>query len=525
MSNIFANGLLTNNGFATTPAISFLTDTTTGLFLSSDNQNVKALGVTTCGHTSILFGATQIQLLKPLVIADGAVTNATLTADATGTATWQTNSQHDTVKWNSIYSNLDTSTANNELNVKYAQPQNAAAITLCKESNAPVANFDLYIKNKTPSSFTIYSNDFMYKSLLTGSIGDYTTVRLATGGIGICYYNVDADRMQYIYSADAKHAAFSAPITIDDMSSVGQVSMCLVGQYPAIAYIADNNNNDEWRYIIAKDISGITWSPFVVLAISTVDVTFSPVSLFIRIVDGNPAVFLSNQDGRAQMYRSQDAIGAKWNKVVNISNLTNHQILDVQIINGRPAVIAKSNVVNNLYYVQSTNQGTKWPIGATQIYKSNGAPLYTNDGKCCNTMGMVNGALTIVASELNTNILYTATANDINGTSWGNYIYLAPTNTTNAYPCIFTNNATSYMIYNYTTGSTSEKKLITFNTSVTTPISITDGFINTLRLCGDNQIIQNQNDGNNIIIMASEKQLSLLKFYGNDLCINWHAMC
>lgn len=522
MSNIFASGLQTNDGFAAKPAVSFLTDTSSGIFLNSDNQNIKSIGITTCGHTSVLFGSQQIQLLKKLNIAENAVTNATLTSDANGNASWQTNNQHDAFIWNSIYSNLNVATNNNEANITYAHQQTNAAITLAKESNAPISNFDLYIKNKTAAGFTIYSNDFMYKSLLSGSIGDYTTVQLTSGGIGICYYNVDVDRMQYIYSQDAKHTSFSAPIVIDDISSVGQVSMCLVGVYPAIAYIADNNNNDEWRYIVAKDIYGTTWHMPITLATSSVDVTFSPVSLFIRVVDNVPAIFLSNQDGRAQMYKAKDATGTMWDTVINISNLTNHQILDVQIINGRPAVVAKSNVVNNLYYVQSHDQGNTWPIGATQIYKQDGTPLYTNDGKCCNTMGIINNKLTIVASELTTNILYTATANDINGTTWGNYIYLAPTNTTNAYPRIFQNNTTIYMIYNNTTGSTSEKKLIEFTS---TGIKITDDFISTLRLCGDNQIIQNKSDGNNIIIMASEKQLSLLKFYGNDLRINWHAMC
>lgn len=523
MSNIFTSGIKINDGLSVTPALSFLTDSKTGLFLNSTNQNVKSLGIAANGHSVVLFGSDQIQLLQQLNISDNAVSGATLTSDVDGNASWQTSSQSGTFKWNSIYSNLDVTTPNNVMDITFDQPLTAPTITISKESDYVVDNFDIYLKGKTQTGFKIYSSEFMYKSLISESIGEYTTTRLSTGGIGICYYNIDLDRMQYIYSPDSKHNVFSAPITIDDTSAVGQVSMCMVDNYPAITYIADNDNNDEWRYVIANDINGATWKAPVVLMTSTADVTFSPVSLFLRVVNGNPAVFLSNQTGRAQMYRSKDTTGLAWSSVVNISNLVNHQILDVQIINGNPSIIAKSNIVNNLYYVQSPDFGTTWPIGATQIYKSAGAPLYTNDGKCCNTMGIINGKLSIIASELHTNDMYIAVANDVNGATWGPYNYLVPTNTTNAYPHIFLNNSISYVIYNNTTGSTSEKKLIEFTPSTFT-FNITDNFISTLKLCGDHQVIANKNDNNNIIIMASDKKLSLLKFYGNDLCINWIAM-
>jgi hypothetical protein len=522
MSSTFASGLKVKDGLAVSPAVSFITDTASGIYMNSDNQNVKSVGVSSNGHPVALFGSDRITLLKHLNIADNAVNKAVLTSDKDGNAGWCTTSQHGEFKWNSIYSSIDE-TSNNIMPVTFAQNLDSPAISLSKESDYVVDNFDLYIKEKTSTGFKIYTNSFMYKTIVTGNTGDYSTIRLSTGGLGICYYNVDLDRMQYTYSQNCSHDVFSVPITIDDISAVGQVSMCLVGQYPAIVYIADNNNNDEWRYSIANDVNGATWKAHVTLVTSTIDVTFSPVSLFLRVISGNPAVFLSNDAGRAQMYRAKDITGATWNTAITISNLTNHQLLDVQIINGNPAVIAKSNVVNNLYYTRSLDvSGNSWPIGATQIYKPNNAPLYTNDGKSCNTMGMINGTLTIIASELKTNILYKATTNDVNGETWSSYSYLAPTNTTNAYPRIFQNNATTYMIYNNSTGTPSEKKLIEF-TADNKPL-ITDNFIGNLNLCGDNQIISNLKDGNNIIAMSSDKKVSILKFYGNDLSINWSAM-
>jgi hypothetical protein len=296
----------------------------------------------------------------------------------------------------------------------------------------------------------------------------------------------------------------------------------MVGLYPAIAYIADNGNDDEWRYIMATDVNGATWGTYVIIESSTADITFSPVSLFLCMVGGNPTIFLNNEYGRAQMYRASNATGSAWETAINISNLTNHQILDVQIINGLPAVIAKSNVNNHVYFVRAlTALGTAWPVGATQLYKQGGAPLLSNNGKGSSYIGMINNILSVVISEANTNNLLITNA-DINGASWSHATYLTSTNTATAYPKIFQNNSTTYLIYNNSTGSPSEKKLIEFKK--TGGIAKNSTFINTLSLCGDNQIISNKNDGNNFIIMASEKKLSLIKFYGNDLVINWVAM-
>ena len=118
--------------------------------------------------------------------------------------------------------------------------------------------------------------------------------------------------------------------------------------------------------------------------------------------------------------------------------------------------------------------------------------------------------------------MYIAVANDPLGKTWGAYTVLTTANTKTPYPKLFQNNNTTYLIYNSNTGSTSEKKLIEFS-KVGNTILNNNSFINTLSLSGDNQIIANKSDGNNVIVAASEKKLSLFKFYGNDLVINWIA--
>lgn len=522
MSNKFASGIEVSNGVPQRPSISFLADDTTGIFLNSANDGTQSLGISSSGVMAASIDANTVQLFSTLKIANNASTNAVLTSDKDGNANWQTNICAGYFKWSSIYKTLNLDKINNQIDIKYSVPfVSVPSVSISKESLFPVKDLDLYIKNKTETGFSIYSDLFMCKQIITDDIGDYSSVRLSTGGIGICYYNITLDRMFYTYSLNSNLSIFSKPYMIDTVSSVGICSMVLIANKPAIVYVADLDQHSEWRIITSVTQEGSVWNNYAVITTSKTDVTFLSNGLVLQCINNMPVLFMNDETGRAKVFRSVDS-GITWEPFVNISNLVKHQILDVKIIQGNPAILAKSNETNVIYYVRSLDStGIRWPVGATQIYKPNKELLVANVGKCSNTLGIINNTICIISSEVATNSLYIAWSFDKVGNTWGSFELLTTTNTSNAFPRIFTNNNVSSLIYNNYSGTPSEKKVITFTNS-TPNISLTTS--NSLSLYTDHQIHVNNNDLNNIIILRSSVGISILKYFNPDLTINWNAI-
>lgn len=524
-NNIYVNGIELPDGIPTAPSFTFLNDLSTGLFLNHTNTNVKSLGVAMSGKPIALFGSTQIELLKNLKFASGSADQSLLVSDASGIASWKVGNANGFFKWNSLFAGLDF-TQNAYVNnitfpQTFAQPP---SVILSKESNALIAdNFDLYAKNKTTMGYTAYSNFTMFKTLLNDVLGDYTTLRLGNGGLGIVYYSITSGKIMYV-TTDANYGAISAPLVIDTAAATGLCSACLVGGIPALVYVAFNTlaNKYEWRYVLANDAVGLSFKNPVVVYSTTTNITGLPLSLII-IFTTVPTIFLNTETGAAQVFKAQDSAGQQFNNGVAISNLVSHQILRVQIVNGLPAVLARSTT-GLIYYVQATStDGTQWPIAATQLFKANNTSLLSNVNKYSTTMGLVNNVLTIIASEIGSNSLYSAAANDINGASFTSFSLLITNNTPTPFTTIFQSNTTSYIMYNNVSGTPSKKNIIQFASDGTIALA-TDGFINTLNGCGDNQSIANVRDGNSVILLNTASKLILIRFFGNDFNINWSAI-
>lgn len=525
MDKIFSNGIDVNDGTPYNPALRFLTNRTTGIYLDND----KSLGISVTGVPNTIFHEDCIEMRQNLRISKNAVDKAILTSDSNGNAAWIVKSICKEFKWNSIYKWLDPNTLNNENVISFDNAMNKLpVITLTKESDFPISNVELYVKNKSVNGFTIYSDTFMSKLVLEGDIANYTICHLSTG-VGICYYNVVSDRMEYIYSND-EYSVFSSPIVIDDISAIGICSITMVNNHPAILYMADNGINDVWRYIRSNDVFGISWGTPVEILTSTVDLTFLSNSLFLYVIDDKPVIFTNDESGCIQIIHSTDSLGVVWNTPIIVSNLLNHQLLDIKINTNGISLIAKSNDTNELFYVKSNNvNGTQWVAHATKLYKQSefgNIPILVNIGNGSSVLGVINDKLCIIASELDTNNLYILRATDIIGSSWNICEYITTPNTTNSFPTLFKNNETMYLIYNSYIGNPSEKCLIEFKKN--NELSITYGFISSLKFCTNHHVLPNKkstyiNNGN-IILMLSDQKLILLKFYGNDFVINWSAM-
>lgn len=514
-NGVFATGVKANNGNPTSPAFSFITNNSTGFYLDSDGS----ICVTNNGSIVAKFGQT-IELLNNLRISQNVSNRAVLSSNENGTASWEVRNLYGEFKWNSLYKWLDIDSANNSIDIVFDDEcSRRPSISLTKESDSVISNFDLFIKDKTKHGFKIFSNSFMSKKVLIGNTGEYATCSLVNGGVGIVYYNFDLDRMEYIYS-DADYI-FSQPVVIDENSAIGICDIAIVDESPAVIYMADDGSNDKWRYARASNQDGSAWGEPVILLTSTEDMTFMSNSLFLRMVNNKPCVFVNNEVGRAMVIISTDIHGDVWNTPISISNLVNHQILDVKIVEGAPAVIAKSTITSEMFYVRSQNdRGDAWPLGAIKLYKSGHNPILVNVGKSCNSLAIINDTVCIITTEASTNSLYISQALDIYGNTWSSYELLTTTNTSNVYPRVFVNNGTSYLMYNSYSGNPSEKSLLEFKADNTVEKSC---LISSLLNCMDHQILPCDKDGHNTVILDTNQTLVLLKFYGNDFVINWSA--
>jgi hypothetical protein len=518
MAKIFANNINMNGGNSAAPSITFITNTGSGVFLKYEN----AVGITSDSQVVAVFGNNEIELFKKLKITANAQNGSTLTSDEYGVAQWKMNKYHNSFLWNSLYKSLNYTTGNSITRVTFPSPmENPPHISLTKESDYIIDNFDLYLKNKTVNGFDIYTNTTMYKQLVSGQLGQYSTCRLNNGSIAVSYYDITLDRLRYI-TTDSQFKTISAPITIEDVSVSNVCKMIIVNGKPAIFYMAadDDTGDSVWKYIQASNESGTTWNTPVALLTANEDLSFNINNLFLLIIGGNPVVFFHNETNQVQMIRSNDINGAVWGSPVDISDLTSHNILDVKLSvdNAYIIVISKSTVTNKVHYTYSA--GNTWNTSVV-LNKDDNTPLLVNFSSI---LDIINGVMCIISSELTTNDIFINIAN--NTTTWSGYKFLSSADTSNIFPEVFLNNNISYLLYNSYNGSASKKTLIEFSSTFIADNSFlqTNGFIDNFSFGTDQQTIKNLNDGNNVIILGSNSGISLLKFYGNDFAISWSAI-
>ena len=529
MNNTFANGIYFNDGNVNAPSISFIKEKNTGIYKTQEG----GIATTVNGLTTIKTGIATTEVLNNLRIKKGAFDKAILMSDNVGNAQWKTSpTLSSSFKVNELYQKLDfVSSENNDYDILFSdQFENKPSIILTEEADSPIKNMKWYIKNKTTGGFTAYCDKYIFKHLVEGDIEGYSVIRLGNKNIGVFYYDLQADRILYMYSSDSDGTAFSEPIIVDDISSIaGYLDSAIIDGKPALVYIADNGNNDEVRYILSEDANGSSWGTAVTIFTSSLDLNFISMSLFLKVIDNKPAVFLNTDNGRAQVIKSTDDIGTTWSSPINISNLTNHQIIAVEIINDHPAICARSNNYNNLYYVRSNDMhGQSWPVGATQLYKSPLLPddpvvsMFTNPGQRSCILANIHGTVRIIASEFETNNIYMTS---LQGDSWEGFKKITDCNTNSPFLKLIINNSRTYMLYNNYIGVPSVKYLVEFVPGSDSELNfeISKDFIKNLVNVSDHQVINNIDDNTNFALIASQNKLSLLRFFGNDYEINWLA--
>jgi hypothetical protein len=387
-------------------------------------------------------------------------------------------------------------------------------------------NTDLSIKinNKTEAKFDLsYNKQNLINKIFSGSgiVSNINVVRHYDNTIGISFYDTIEDRIKYVCSRDYKGCSWYDPVIVDDVSSIGQNSVIIFNNVPAIAYFLDNGNNDELRFVIANDSCGKSWGTPTTLYITTQDLTFGISSVFLLNNSGILHILYNSDNGAANIITAADSQATSWGSPQQISNLVNHEIINARIVDGSPAILAKSNAVNNVYYVRSTDGGLTWPIGATELIINGNVSLPVVSGVNNSCICVIDNYLCVLVSSLEDNKLYISRANDSVGASWGYLTSLISTESTNIAPCVFQVNGKSFILYNEYIGGPSRKKILKVNDINTLNITSTTFELNYL-LTTYHAVLPNIEDEQTSIYFTSSESINVLKYY-RDTYINWIA--
>lgn len=515
----FASGVKTSNGTPFNPGFSFIKDTHSGLY-RSDNID---LGIAVSGVSLIECTSKNILFNKPLIISGETGNGFVLTSDNKGIASWQRPLvRSGVVSWNTIYNQLmPTDVTTNKLKINFSHKLTNPVVTLSKELEIPLANSDFCITKKTDSGFEVYNKTPAFTHI-SNSLDIYATdsIRLSNGNIFVCFYDANEDRVKVTY-ADANGLSWSTPITVDDVSSTGILSACLIYNKPAIVHISDNLENGklEWRLLISNDMVGSTWSDPAILyegdSGNTADYT-----AFLLNPNGQPILLFNNEVGRAKIINANDTQGSSWSSDRNISNLVNHRILAATDIEGIPIVLAKSNLVNNVYFVKANDVlGNTWPIGATEL--RNQASLKVN--RDSTNIMVCNERIWVAVSELDTNKLYVNSCPINNLNAWCGFVFVSDSETT--VPCIkfFKEDNNLLLSANIKTGTQSEKVVLSIHWDNEIIINKQSTTLSNFSNFGDHCFIKNWDDDYNMWFIIHKDGLSLVRYFSDGLKLNWIA--
>lgn len=507
-SNIFPGGIFVGNGNQNNPSISFQNQPSTGLYLSDITVGISAIGVPVVSCSK-----KETRIKNKLNIEQGALDGSYLMGDSNGNAFWSLPKiQSGVFKWNDIYNTLVSGEINNSVDIKLSFADEPISVVFSQESPFFVANNNFYISNKSRDGFTIYSTLPVLKTITSEEIGNLSCCRLSNGNIGLAYYSKTQDRILYTHSLNKLGTDWSTPSIIDDISAIDIVSMTIVSDHPAIAYIYNNGINDEWRYIRADDANGISWAAPKTLATSSVSVNNLPITLYLRIVSDVPELCYNNDNGEASIIIANDPNGDSWNISMTISDLTNHRISSIGIVQNKLAIVAISNIDNKVSYALSVdNRATNW-LNSTIIMKDDNTELIAADSLISACL-FITDTLKLIVLDAQNN-LYIGTGDPLNNT-WGSFEVIDTIVSPNPNLQIFQNNNAYYLIINSETG----KKIIS-------PLDKNyDANVISISSIGTHSIIPNTDDNNSSIVFTDGQSIFLLRFYENDYKINWHAHC
>ena len=241
----------------------------------------------------------------------------------------------------------------------------------------------------------------------TSDNGLYPSLGMVAGAPALAYFDsVQAD-LRFVRARTSDGSSWANWKTLDNSGQVGmRPSLASVNDRPAIAYLGPS----ALKYMWAEEPYGDKWNGPITVA------TFSPTkccTASLAMVNGNPAIALSDMNLGLQFIRASDTNGALWGARVKVDPIPGTgEYASLAVIGGKPALAYWDSSAGVLKFSRSADtNGSSW--GTPIIVDINGAGSYA-----CLREVEDKPVIAYYSSGLTKDLKFVA-ANDSLGTTWG----------------------------------------------------------------------------------------------------------
>ena len=257
-------------------------------------------------------------------------------------------------------------------------------------------------------------------------MGEFVDLSVVNGRPAVACYDSTNQKLMYIRANDATGSSWDSAVYPDPATSCGlNPSLAVINGRPAIAYESFENGTLDLKYVRAADDDGTSWGSPQGIVFATSFGYFPQ----LREVDGSPAVGFTHDlvvPGSLKFLRANDSTGSSWGFPVNVASGAAFAQIDMEIVNGNPALCWTSSDAESVHYLRSSDaQGSSW-----------GSPL-TIEGSLAGSyeasLAIVDGKPAACYTAEEVGELRYCRANDANGAAWGSPLLVDSGAETGAY--------------------------------------------------------------------------------------------
>ncbi len=400
-----------------------------------DKRLVRETALVNPGNNVITFGKPFMKVPKvvfcendSVTVTDVTSTGITVTVDNVGSVLVDATSTFST-----IFQNASATLVSGNPAVMYSTQESFGGVTGALN----------YVR-ATNSAGSTWGTPVTITNFSTFSTAAFISLKVVNGIPSASYRNTGDGNLYYVRANDALGSSWMAPVSLGAMGFLG-TSLTTVSGNPAVAYHGSSNN---LNYIRANDATGSSWGSPIVIEFAG-DIGKSP---SLAVISGNPAIAYTDYENDVMKYaRSSTVTGGATGDWTSISlsivgQAANTTLLEV---NSNPAISYYENITDRpLYLRASTSTGGAtgdWPT-PTVVDDSIGA-----GGN--NEMMIINGVPVIGYKNSATLENQYVTANDANGTSWGDPVTVSAVNNGSFYTLVEADSQTGLF---YSDGSANE---------------------------------------------------------------------
>ncbi len=240
-----------------------------------------------------------------------------------------------------------------------------------------------------------------------------SSLREVVGRPGIAFCDVnDNYLLKFQRGTDSKGTGWGSAVVVDNISFSGlhKIDMEIINGNPAVANSA--HNVFDIRYTRALNSTGDFWGS-TVQVVTGISTTNHVNQIDLEEVNGKPAIAYYHTDDQDLYYvQATDATGSTWGTPVLVASTGKvGNFLSMSVIDGRPAIAYYDETNQDLKYVRANDDdGSTWGTPVTPW--SNG-----NVGRHA-SLTTVNGRPAIVFEEVDNSRLLYMRADDATGSTW-----------------------------------------------------------------------------------------------------------